>query len=62
MPALHIRSSCIVVIMDTRHIFKLINGFTSTGDTKDSLTDLDPGITSSLSRGKGCINAKYLFN
>ena len=47
--------------MDIRHIYKLINGFISTKDTRDNRIDLGLGIMSSLSRGKGCINAKYLF-
>jgi len=47
--------------MDTRRIYKLINGFISTKDTRDNRIDLGLGIMSSLSHGKGCINAKYLF-
>ena len=51
----------IVGIMDTRRIYKLINGFISTKDTRDNRIDLGLGIMSFLSRGKGCINVKYLF-
>ena len=32
-----------------------------TKGTRDNRIDLSPGIMSSLSRGKGYMNAKYLF-